>query len=138
MSFDRELLDQAGQERRDRWLAQFVHHPDAPGEVEPEPELAAILHHYNDSRSKTMMLVAPVLAIAGGTVGAALTFWMGRVIGEKGLERHVPEKRLKKLRRRIRESGAVTLAVLDLVPPPFPSTLMVLAAGALKAIEGHP
>ena len=48
----------------------------------------------------------PLLATTGSVAGAALTFWMGVKIGEQGLERYVP--------------------------PPFPFTLFVLAAGALK------
>jgi membrane protein YqaA with SNARE-associated domain len=76
--------------------------------------------------------IVPVLATAGSTVGAALTFWMGEVIGEKGLDRWVPVRRLEQIRARIRRSGAVALAVLDLIPPPFPFTPFVLAAGALE------
>ena len=76
--------------------------------------------------------VVPLLATAGSVVGAALTFWMGVKIGEKGLDRWVPEKRLDQIRSRLREKGAVALAVLDLIPPPFPFTLFVLAAGALE------
>jgi len=76
--------------------------------------------------------IVPLLAASGSIGGALLTFWMGRMIGEKGLDRHIPEKRLEMLRRHIQKSGAVTLAALDLIPPPFPSTLMILAAGALE------
>jgi membrane protein YqaA with SNARE-associated domain len=73
----------------------------------------------------------PLLATAGSIAGAALTFWMGATIGERGLERFVPPRRLKRVQRRVREAGAVTLAILDLIPPPFPFTPFVLAAGAL-------
>src|SRR5262249_40202227 len=38
---------------------------------------------------------------------------------------------LLRIRARVRERGAVALAVLDLIPPPFPFTPFVLAAGAL-------
>src|SRR2546425_11391686 len=76
--------------------------------------------------------VVPLLATAGSIAGAWLTFWMGRVIGEKGLDRYVAPKRLKKVRKKIRDSGAVALAILDLIPPPFPFTPFVLAAGALE------
>jgi len=76
--------------------------------------------------------VVPVLATAGSIAGAWLTFWMGRVIGEKGLDRYVAPRRLKKVRKKIRDSGAVALAILDLIPPPFPFTPFVLAAGALE------
>ena len=75
--------------------------------------------------------VVPLLATAGSVTGAALTFWMGVKIGEKGLGRYVSARRLDRIRRRIRESGAITLAALDLIPPPFPYTPFVLAAGAL-------
>ena len=76
--------------------------------------------------------IVPLLAAGGSVAGAWLTFWMGTKIGEKGLDRHVPQKRLAYIRKRIRNSGAITLAALDLIPPPFPFTLFVLAAGALE------
>src|SRR5262245_62114521 len=87
--------------------------------------LAARLHGY--------WWTVPLLATAGSVAGAALTFWMGVKIGEKGLDRWVPdERRLERIRKRLREKGAVALAVLDLMPPPFPFTLFVLGAGALE------
>jgi membrane protein YqaA with SNARE-associated domain len=76
--------------------------------------------------------IVPLLATLGSLAGAALTFWMGYQIGEHGLERHVPAQRLERVRRKIRKSGAVALAVLDLIPPPFPFTAFVLVAGALE------
>jgi membrane protein YqaA with SNARE-associated domain len=75
--------------------------------------------------------IVPLLATAGSVVGAAVTFWMGVKVGEQGLERWVPVRRLEQVRRRVRKSGAIALAVLDLIPPPFPFTPFVLAAGAL-------
>jgi membrane protein YqaA with SNARE-associated domain len=75
--------------------------------------------------------VAPILATLGSVAGACLTFWMGVKAGEQGLERYVAAKRLARVRARIKRSGAVALAVLDLIPPPFPFTPFVLAAGAL-------
>jgi membrane protein YqaA with SNARE-associated domain len=76
--------------------------------------------------------LVPLLAAAGSVTGAALTFWMGVKIGERGLERYVQPKRLEKTRRRIKERGAVGLAALSLIPPPFPFTPFVLVAGALE------
>jgi membrane protein YqaA with SNARE-associated domain len=76
--------------------------------------------------------IVPLLATGGSIVGAALTFWMGIKIGEKGLDRYLPPRRLKKIRQRVRNRGAIALAVLDLIPPPFPFTPFVLAAGALE------
>ena len=76
--------------------------------------------------------LVPLLAAAGSVAGAALTFWMGVKIGESGLERYVSSKRLDRIRRKIKNSGAIALAVLDLIPPPFPFTPFVLAGGALE------
>src|SRR5262245_28167478 len=84
------------------------------------------------ARLQRLAWIVPLLACAGSIAGAWLTFWMGRLIGEKGLDRYVPTYRLKKLRQSIRERGAIALAVLDLIPPPFPFTPFVLAAGALE------
>jgi len=83
------------------------------------------------ARLRTLAWIAPLLATAGSLGGAALTFWLGRKIGEKGLDRFVASGRLKKVRARINRSGAVALAILDLIPPPFPFSAFVLAAGAL-------
>jgi membrane protein YqaA with SNARE-associated domain len=86
--------------------------------------LAAELHDF--------WWIVPLLATFGSVVGAALTFWMGVKIGERGLDRWVPERRLKRIRSRIRDKGAIALAALDLIPPPFPFTPFVLVAGALE------
>jgi membrane protein YqaA with SNARE-associated domain len=75
--------------------------------------------------------VVPLLATAGSVTGAALTFWMGAKVGEKGLQRYVTAPRLDRIQARIRTHGAIALAALDLIPPPFPFTPFVLAAGAL-------
>ena len=83
------------------------------------------------ARLQTLWWVAPILATFGSVAGAWLTFWMGVKAGEQGLKRYVSAKRLARVRARIQRSGAVALAVLDLIPPPFPFTPFVLAAGAL-------
>jgi len=84
------------------------------------------------ARLRDFAWTVPLLATAGSTAGACVTFWMGRKIGEKGLDRYVSARQLARIRTRIKRSGAIALAALDLIPPPFPFTLFVLAAGALK------
>jgi membrane protein YqaA with SNARE-associated domain len=84
------------------------------------------------ARLHALAWIVPLLATVGSLAGGALTFWMGRKIGEKGLDRFVDSKRLTRVRRKIEESGAIALAILDLIPPPFPFTAFVLAAGALE------
>jgi membrane protein YqaA with SNARE-associated domain len=84
------------------------------------------------ARMHELWWITPLLATTGSVAGAALTFWMGVKIGEQGLDRWVPGKRLERIRTKVRKKGAVALAVLDLIPPPFPFTPFVLAAGALE------
>jgi membrane protein YqaA with SNARE-associated domain len=75
----------------------------------------------------------PILATAGSAAGSIITFWMGRKIGEAGLERYMSKRRLESVMRSVRMKGATTLALFAIVPPPFPFTAVVLAAGALEA-----
>jgi membrane protein YqaA with SNARE-associated domain len=84
------------------------------------------------ARWRELWWIVPLIATAGSVAGAFLTFWMGIKIGEQGLERWIAPKRLARVRDRVREKGAIALAVLDLIPPPFPFTPFVLAAGALE------
>jgi membrane protein YqaA with SNARE-associated domain len=84
------------------------------------------------SRSPKWFWLYPIIASVGSLFGAALTFYIGRRLGEPGLERFVSKGRLDRIRKRIEDKGAVALGVLDLLPPPFPFTACILAAGALE------
>jgi membrane protein YqaA with SNARE-associated domain len=84
------------------------------------------------SRTHEMFWVYPIFASAGSICGAAVTFYIGRRVGDAELERFVSPGRLASVRRKIKSKGAVAIAVLDLVPPPFPFTAFILVAGALK------
>jgi len=84
------------------------------------------------SRSRDLVWLYPIIASLGSVGGAAVTFYIGRRVGEPGLEHFVAKGRMDRIRKRIEEKGAVALAVLDLLPPPFPFTACILAAGALE------
>jgi membrane protein YqaA with SNARE-associated domain len=77
-------------------------------------------------------LYAP-LATLGSVLGAALTFWIGRKVGEHGLSRLIPPKRLKRIEQRVGQKAAVSIAALAIIPPPFPFTAFVLTSGAFRA-----
>ena len=87
---------------------------------------------YLAARNDQLFWIYPLLAAAGSLTGAAATFWIGAKIGEVGLERHVPPKRLERMRSRVRERGAIAMAVPALLPPPFPLTPFILACGAMN------
>jgi membrane protein YqaA with SNARE-associated domain len=83
------------------------------------------------ARGGVYFWLTPLLATAGSLVGAAFTYWTGMKIGEAGLKHFCSPKRLQRIQKRLKGS-AVTLAALDLMPPPFPFSLFVLGAGAVK------
>ena len=84
------------------------------------------------ARAGALAWLVPLIATLGSIVGAAVTFWMGFKAGEAGLDRYLDRRQLDRARRRANESGAVVLALIDLIPPPFPFTPFVLVAGALR------
>lgn len=87
---------------------------------------------YLAARNSELFWLYPLLATAGSTAGAAVTFWIGKKIGDVGLERYVSARRLERLRGRVRDSGAIAMALPALLPPPFPLTPFVLTCGALR------
>jgi membrane protein YqaA with SNARE-associated domain len=73
-----------------------------------------------------------LLATAGSVLGSAFTFWIGRKIGEVGLQRFIKPSRLKRVQERIGRGAALTVGALAIIPPPFPFTAFVLTSGAGK------
>src|SRR2546427_12879632 len=74
----------------------------------------------------------PLIATAGSLCGAAITYYMGGRVGDAELGRFVSGGRLARVRKKLKSKAAVAIAVLDLVPPPFPFTAFIIVAGALK------
>jgi membrane protein YqaA with SNARE-associated domain len=83
------------------------------------------------ARHHDLFWAYPLLATIGSLVGGAVTFWVGERIGEKSLENWVPARKLERIRKTIRNKGAVALAVPAILPPPFPLTPLILGCGAL-------
>src|SRR5204862_4150540 len=84
------------------------------------------------SRTRERFWLYPILATAGSLCGAAITYYLGRRVGEIGLKRFVSARRVARVQGRIEKKGAIAIAVLDLLPPPFPFTAFILAAGAIR------
>lgn len=84
------------------------------------------------ARHHASMPYYAVMAAAGSCLGCALTSEIGRKGGEKGLDSHLPRKRLEYLKQRIKQRAGWALAFASLMPPPFPFTPFILVASALK------
>jgi membrane protein YqaA with SNARE-associated domain len=83
-------------------------------------------------RHSEIVWLLPFLATAGSMIGAAMTFWIGRKIGENGLKHWISPGLLERVKDKVRHRGAVALILPALLPPPFPLMPFVLACGALS------
>jgi membrane protein YqaA with SNARE-associated domain len=83
------------------------------------------------ARRPELFWLYTILAAAGSLAGSAVTFWVGRQIGEHGISKLVKPSRLARIEERVNARAAYSLAVLALIPPPFPFTAFVLTSGAL-------
>ena len=87
---------------------------------------------YLVARRRDLFWLYPLLTTAGSTTGAAITYWIGKKAGAAGLERFVEEKQLARIRDRVKNKGAVAMALPAILPPPFPLTPFILTCGALE------
>jgi membrane protein YqaA with SNARE-associated domain len=84
------------------------------------------------ARKPELFWLYALLATAGSIVGSALTFWLGRKVGEAGLKRLLRPSTLRKVEQRVSRSAAISIASLGIVPPPFPFTAFLLVSGACR------
>lgn len=78
---------------------------------------------------------APLVAAAatlGSALGAYMMYWVGRKGGESFIESHVSPAKFQQIHQKVADKGPWLLAVPAIIPPPFPFTIWVLAAGALE------
>src|SRR6476660_3446317 len=83
------------------------------------------------SRRPALFWFYAFLVSACSVLGAATTYYLGRRIGEAGLERFIPAGRLKWAQARLQYKGEIAMAALGLIPPPFPFTAITLTVGTL-------
>jgi len=84
------------------------------------------------ARKPELFWLYALLATAGSVAGAGVTFWIGRKLGEHGLARFVKPSTLKRVEHRVSHRGAISVAALGVIPPPFPFTAFVLTSGAFR------
>src|SRR3954464_3064746 len=80
------------------------------------------------ARKPELFWLYALLATLGSVIGAGLTFWIGRKVGEHGLSRFIKPSRLKRVEQRVSQKAAVSVAALAIIPPPFPFTAFVLTS----------
>ena len=85
------------------------------------------------SNRDSLIWIAYVLVSAiGSVIGVLVIDMLMRKAGEKGLERFVSEKKIKKLKSKMENKAGVTVFLATLMPPPFPFTPAIMTASALQ------
>ena len=78
------------------------------------------------------MIYLAAMSTVGSVLGCLLLDLTIRPLGEKGLEKYLSARRVKRVRDKVGKSAGKALALASLLPPPFPFTPFVMAAAALQ------
>ena len=73
-----------------------------------------------------------IMATAGAILGGYLTYRMARKGGKATLEKRFSQRKVKKVYAIFERWGFAAVAIPAILPPPFPITPMLLAAGAMQ------
>ena len=71
-------------------------------------------------------------ATIGSSLGAYITYGIGVKGGKEGLAKRIPERKVKNVYRWSEKYGVGAVAVPAFLPPPFPLSPFLLAAGVMK------
>lgn len=71
-------------------------------------------------------------ATIGSVIGSYVMYWVGLKGGETFIKAHISAAKYAQLHERVSGRAPEILAVPAIIPPPFPYTAWVLAAGALE------
>jgi membrane protein YqaA with SNARE-associated domain len=72
------------------------------------------------------------MSTIGATIGAVITYRMGKKVGESWIERKIGRKRLRKIEDTIEHWGFGAIFVPAIAPPPCPTAWFFLVAGAFS------
>jgi membrane protein YqaA with SNARE-associated domain len=78
-----------------------------------------------------LFVVIAFVAAAGSTVGCLVLYRVGRTGGELALRRLDPEKR-RWVTKKVLENDTLSMMVAVLAPPPLPTKVFMLVAGAVR------
>jgi membrane protein YqaA with SNARE-associated domain len=71
-------------------------------------------------------------AAIGSTLGVSLLALVAGKLGEEGIKKMAGLKRFDRLNKMIAKHGAKAIVLACIAPPPFPFTMVIAAAAALK------
>jgi membrane protein YqaA with SNARE-associated domain len=79
-----------------------------------------------------LWLYYAAMSTIGATIGALITYRMGKKMGESWIEKKIGRKRLRKIEDAIEHWGFGAIFVPTIAPPPCPTAWFFLVAGAFS------
>jgi len=92
------------------------------------PDAVVLLLAWRDPSLTFLVVLA---ATMGSTLGCLILYGIAQKGGEKALARVSPEKAAR-VEQKMREHGVWAVIAAVIAPPPFPTKLVILAAGVLR------
>jgi membrane protein YqaA with SNARE-associated domain len=86
----------------------------------------------SSNRDSYVWIPYVLVSALGSVLGVFVIDVLMRKAGEKGLERFVSERKIKKLKSKMENKAGITVFLATLMPPPFPFTPAVMTASALQ------
>jgi membrane protein YqaA with SNARE-associated domain len=90
----------------------------------------------SSNRNSLVWIAYVMVSAIGSVVGVLVVDLIMRKAGEKGLERFVSQRRIEKLKSKLKNKAGITVFIATLIPPPFPFTPAVMTASALQTPRG--
>ena len=95
------------------------------------PDIVVLGLAWHAEQRPVHILLIVLAAAIGSTLGSLVLYNVGRAGGEMGLARFSPERRAWVKQKLDRNAFAAVMAAVA-APPPFPTKLVILAAGAFR------
>ncbi len=104
----------------------------ADNSVVPLPGSMDVLTIWLAASHRSRWFFYAIMATAGAVLGGYITYALAKKGGKETLERKLPQKRYKKILKKLESKGFATVTISAMLPPPFPIVPVLLAAGALQ------
>ena len=100
--------------------------------VIPTPGSVDLLTVYFAARNQEIWYWYAVISTAGSVLGGYVTYRLGRKGGKEALEKRVSGRRVEKIYAKFESGGFWSVFIPALLPPPFPMSPFLIAAGAFN------
>lgn len=104
----------------------------ADNSVVPLPGSMDVFTIWLAASNRDLWFYYALMATVGALIGGYITYAIARRGGKEAFEHRFDKKKAKKLFQKFERRGFWTVAIACMLPPPFPTVPVLVAAGALQ------